>query len=78
RSAEIQSVLELKDTGARACHHTRSLLTEHIAGIASQIHQLQSARRQLLELAGRAADLDPSDCTDPNRCQVIDSHRHWS
>jgi MerR family copper efflux transcriptional regulator len=74
--AEIQSILELKDTGARTCHHTRSLLTEHLADIDKQIHQLQTARQQLLDLADRATKLDPTGCTDPNRCQVIDTHRH--
>jgi MerR family copper efflux transcriptional regulator len=74
--AEIQSVLELKDSGARTCHHTQTLLDEHLADIDAQIRRLQTARRQLLDLAERATGLDPSDCTDPNRCQVIDSHRH--
>lgn len=74
--AEIQSILELKDTGARTCHHTQTLLDEHLADIDHQIHQLHTARQQLLDLAQRAARLDPGDCTDPNRCQVIDTHRH--
>jgi DNA-binding transcriptional MerR regulator len=29
-----------------------------------------------LTLADRATNLDPTACTDPNRCQVIDTHRH--
>ena len=74
--AEIQSILELKDSGARTCHHTQTLLDEHLADIDTQIRRLQAARQELLDLADRAARLDPSDCTDPNRCQVIDTHRH--
>jgi DNA-binding transcriptional MerR regulator len=74
--AEIQSILELKDSGARTCHHTRTLLDEHLADIDAQVRRLQAARQQLLDLAQRAARLDPGDCTDPNRCQVIDTHRH--
>ena len=74
--AEIHSILELKASGARTCHHTQELLSEHLADIDHQIHQLQTTRRQLVELADRAGGLDPIDCTDPNRCQVIETHRH--
>ena len=71
--AEIQSVLELKDVGARSCEHTRMLLERHLDDIDDQIRRLRDARRELAELAGRAAGLDPAACTDSNRCQVIDS-----
>ncbi|MDW3218700.1 MAG: heavy metal-responsive transcriptional regulator [Acidimicrobiales bacterium] len=70
--AEIQSVLELKDTGANSCSHTRSLLERHLADLDDQIERLVAARTELVELASRAGGLDPSACTDPNRCQVID------
>lgn len=69
--AEIESVLELKGAGARSCDHTRSLLERHIADIDEQLARLQVARAELVELAGRATELDPATCTDPNRCQVI-------
>ncbi len=72
--AEIQSILELKDSGARTCHHTQTLIDEHLGDIDAQIRRLRDTRRQLVDLADRAARLDPSDCTDPNRCQVIDTH----
>lgn len=74
--AEIRSVLELKDAGARSCQHTRALLDDHLADVDDQIRRLQTARVQLRELAARAGRLDPADCTDPNRCQVIDAARH--
>ena len=73
--AEIQSVLELKDLGARSCEHTRALLHRHLEELDGQIARLQSARAELVDLAARASSLDPSACTDPNRCQVIDE-RH--
>ncbi len=76
--SEIQSVLELKDSGAQSCHHTTSLLTEHLVDIDAQIERLRAARVQLADLAKRANQLDPAECTDPNRCQVIDSSRHTS
>ena len=74
--AEIQSILELKDSGERTCRHTQALLLEHLTEIDAQLQRLESARRQLLALAARANQLDPSDCNDPNRCQVIDRRRH--
>jgi len=69
--AEIKSVLELKDTGQNSCAHTRSLLDRHLADLDTQIARLVEARRELSELSGRAGGLDPTGCTDPNRCQVI-------
>ena len=69
--AEIQSILELKDSGARSCEHTRSLLQRHLDDIDAQIRLLQQARDELGRLAERASGLDPAACTDPNRCQVI-------
>jgi len=71
--AEIQSVLELKDAGRNSCAHTRSLLERHLADLDEQIARLVDARHELVELAGRAGALDPAACTDPNRCQVIDT-----
>lgn len=71
--SEIQSVLELKAAGARSCGHTRALLERHIAEIDHQITRLHEARAELSRLAQRARQLDPADCTDPNRCQVIEA-----
>ena len=68
---EIASVLELKSSGRRSCAHTSELLNAHISSIDDQIEQLTVARRELVALADRAQGLDPSTCTDPNRCQVI-------
>ncbi len=69
--AEISSVLELKSSGERSCAHTTALLERHLADLDEQIARLESARASLAELADRARGLDPSACTDPNRCQVI-------
>ncbi len=69
--AEIASVLELKESGATSCQHTRSLLNRHIAELEDQIRRLRDTHATLVAMAQRAADLDPRTCTDPNRCQVI-------
>lgn len=68
---EIRSILELKDQGEQSCEHTRALLTRHLDEIDEQIERLRRAREELAALAARAALADPSDCTDPHRCQVI-------
>ena len=68
---EIASVLELKGAGERSCGHTADLVLRHLAEIDEQIERLRAARSTLAELAARASSLDPTTCTDPNRCQVI-------
>ena len=70
--AEISSVLELKGSGERSCAHTSALIDAHLLAIDAQIDQLSAARKELATLADRAKGLDPSACTDPNRCQVIE------
>lgn len=72
---EIASVLEMKDTGTGACEHTASLLRRHLDDVDGRIAALSETRRRLRELADRAAGLDPTDCRDPHRCQVIASGR---
>jgi len=73
---EIKSVLELKDAGARSCDHTVALVEQHLAEIDAQLDRLQAARAELVGLAERARRLDPANCTDPHRCQVISAHRN--
>ena len=73
--AEVTSVLELKDAGHRSCEHTLALVQRHLAEIDERIAALRDTRTRLAELARRASRLDPVDCTDPQRCQVI-AHVH--
>ena len=72
--SEIASVLELKGAGQRSCAHTTALIDAHLVSIDLQLERLIAARRELSTLAERARTLDPSSCTDPNRCQVIADH----
>lgn len=68
---EIASVLDLKDAGSGTCEHTVSLLRRHVADLDERIGALEQMRRRLLDLADRAEGLDPTDCVDRHRCQVI-------
>ncbi len=70
---EVQSLLDMKDAGESTCAHTRAFLERHLADIDEQISRLQHSRREMLELVARARQLDPADCTDPNRCQVVEA-----
>jgi MerR family transcriptional regulator, copper efflux regulator len=73
--AEVTSVLELKDAGSRTCEHTLALINRHVAEIDDKIEALVDTRQRLADLSRRAMELDPVDCTDPHRCQVIEHHR---
>jgi DNA-binding transcriptional MerR regulator len=72
---DIRSVLELKDAGASSCEHTLALLERHIDDIDDQMARLRIARAELVRLAERARSLDPAECTDPHRCQVVTADR---
>ena len=69
---EVQTLLSMKDAGESTCHHTLSFLERHIADIDAQIERLHAARAEMAQLATRARGLDPTTCTDPHRCQVVD------
>lgn len=68
---EIATILDLRDRGERSCHHTIEMLDGHLVEVDRQIEELRRTRERLVEITDRAKDLDPSDCTDPNRCQTI-------
>ncbi|GBD85927.1 mercuric resistance operon regulatory protein [bacterium BMS3Abin02] len=72
--AEIASILDLRDKGETTCHHVLDLLERHMHDLDAHIKALKKTRRQLAELAEHARNLDPSKCTDPNRCQTIIHH----
>lgn len=69
--AEIKSILEIKDRGGQSCAHTRALLKAHLDELDAKIAQLRRSRREMTAIYDRAAALDPGECTDANRCQVI-------
>ena len=69
--AEIKSILEIKDQGGKTCEHTTSLLRGHLDELDAKIVELQAARVELRAMYERAGQLDPAECTDGNRCQII-------
>jgi DNA-binding transcriptional MerR regulator len=74
---EIRHVVTLKARGLSTCEHVASMVEKKLADVEHRIAQLEATRRELQAVLERAAELDPSDCTDPTRCQTIEtSHRH--
>ncbi|MFV0287385.1 MAG: heavy metal-responsive transcriptional regulator [Demequina sp.] len=71
---ESGQILDMKAAGHGTCEHTRALLDGHLSDIDAQIASLEAARAELLALRARADILNPADCTDPHRCQVVGSH----
>ncbi len=69
--AEISSILSLRDEGESTCDHVLGLLESHLEDIDHHIAVLQETRGKLATLTKRARRLDPSECTDPHRCQTI-------
>ncbi|MFN3255246.1 MAG: heavy metal-responsive transcriptional regulator [Ilumatobacter sp.] len=69
--ADIRSILDIKDRGGASCEHTRELLARHLDELDRKIAELHTARAELRSMYERSAALDPGDCTDANRCQVI-------
>lgn len=73
--AEIGEVLAMKSAGQSTCGHTRALLQRHLDEVDAQIAKLEATRAELRLMAERADALDPTECTDPSRCQVIEAGR---
>lgn len=69
--AEAREIVELKARGEASCHHTTAILERHLAEVDKQIASLQAARAEVVSLLGRAESLDPAQCTDGSKCQVI-------
>jgi MerR family copper efflux transcriptional regulator len=69
--AETREILDMKASGESTCEHTRALVDRHLVEIDAQISSLLAAKAELTALADRADSLDPANCCDPHKCQVI-------
>ncbi|MGD2102779.1 MAG: heavy metal-responsive transcriptional regulator [Acidimicrobiia bacterium] len=68
---EIQMILDLRDAGESTCGHVIASLEMHLAEVDRQMAELTRTRRRLADLVEQATSMDPTACTDPNRCQTI-------
>ena len=73
---EIQSILDLRDSGASTCGHVIGSLEMHLADVDRQMEDLKRTRNRIGEILTRARALDPAECNDPNRCQTIPKGGH--
>jgi len=73
--SEIATILELRDRGEDSCHHTVAMLEGHLVEVDRQLDELQRTKVRLTEMIGRGRNLDPAECDDPNRCQMISNDR---
>ncbi|MCC3770638.1 heavy metal-responsive transcriptional regulator [Streptomyces sp. UNOC14_S4] len=69
--AEIRGVLALRDSGEAPCAHVGDLIEQHLADIEQRLAELRKTRTALRDLARRAADTDPSTCTDADICSIL-------
>lgn len=68
---EIASILELREGGHGTCKHVVDLLSRHLRDLDNHMDELKKTRKKLATLTARARKLDPTQCTDPIRCQTI-------
>ena len=68
---EIDLILDLRDQGESSCEHVISMLESHLSDVDRQLEELGRTKERLQAMTARARNLDPSACTDPNRCQTI-------
>ncbi len=73
--AEIQMVLEMKDAGESTCGHVIGMLEGHLSEVDRQIGDLERTRERLEQMVSKAREMDPSNCTDPDRCQTISNEK---
>ena len=73
---EITTVLQLREQGESTCSHVTHLLDHHLQQLDMRIKSLHATRKRLVSFIDRAADLNPKECTDPNRCQTIGPREH--
>lgn len=73
--SEIQMILEMKDRGESTCGHVIGMLEQHLHEVGRQIGDLERTRDRLEEMIIRAKRMDPAQCSDPDKCQTIQTER---
>jgi DNA-binding transcriptional MerR regulator len=69
--AEIQHVLDLRDSGRSPCGEVTSLIVEHLQQVERQLTHLRAVQSLLHELARTAAQVDPASCTEAEVCVIL-------
>ena len=72
--AEIQSVLELKDSGSRSCEHTLGLLEAHLADIDDRRRRDPTVNLWVAELQEHPATDEPGSQHRASPSRAVDVH----
>lgn len=65
--AQIRDILHIRDQGEAPCEHVLELLARRVGELDTQIRELRTLRRSILDLRERAARLEPTACGDDDR-----------
>jgi DNA-binding transcriptional MerR regulator len=69
--AEIRDVIGIRERGTAPCRHVVDLIERHRTDLNRRIRELQRLERELAQLAGRGARLNPAECDPAGICKVI-------
>ena len=69
--AEIRNLIGIREDGSSPCSAATGLLDQHLTTITNRIRELQTLKRDLVQLKVRASGLDPADCPPESVCHVI-------
>ncbi|MGH2488813.1 MAG: MerR family DNA-binding protein, partial [Candidatus Limnocylindria bacterium] len=69
--AEVRQVLGVRDAGEAPCRVVTELIDRRHTEVSARIDELQALERELTQLRGRAARLEPRDCEPSGICHVI-------
>lgn len=61
--AQIGEILEIREQGRPPCEHVRALVTDRLDEVEDRLADLERTRTELLAIAERLDNLEPSDCT---------------
>jgi DNA-binding transcriptional MerR regulator len=69
--SELSDVLKIRDGGEAPCRHVAELIDVRIGEIDDRMKDLRRLRRDLADLAVKAADFDPDECPPESVCRIL-------
>ncbi|WP_338538787.1 heavy metal-responsive transcriptional regulator [Janibacter terrae] len=69
--AQIQQVLEIRESGQAPCGHVRDLLDQRLVAIEDQLRSLSALRATLTALRDEASTLHPDTCGPDQVCRYL-------
>lgn len=66
---EIKQLIDLTRHGRKPCEHARKLVTQHLAGVETQIRELEVLRKELRSVLRRA---DNCQASEGQLCPIIE------